>query len=115
MAPQEQEPTMAEMADDAVRVFKAGVTISMMLLADFREGEQPPTKDEILLEIKTKFWEMFNRISSEESAADRFAREYNCELCERLQVADYTYKDDEDAEELLNVWAYHEAKKQMEN
>ena len=110
MSPQEQ--TMDEMADLAVRLFKIGVTLTVEALTECQQ-----TKDEILLEIKTNYWEMFNvmRDAEDDKAEDIFAREYNCELCERLQVADYTYKDDEDAYELLNIWAYHEAKKQMEN
>ena len=71
------------------------------------------SKDEILLEIKTNYWNMFNRYSEEqnvERAEDIFAQPFNRELTELLRIADYTYKDAEDAEEILNVWAYHEAK-----
>ena len=115
MAPQER--TMDEHADLAVIVFKLCVTQAIMVASDFSEGQRPPTKDEILLEIKTKFWDMFNRLrcTDEYKAEDIFAQEYNWELCERLLIKDYTYKDDEDAVELLNVWAYHEAKRQMKN
>jgi hypothetical protein len=113
MAP--QEPTMDELADNAMRLFKACIYMALIMLADFSEGETPPTKDDKLLEIKTRFWEIVNHISSERRVEDIFADVYNCELTNRLLIADYTYKDDEDAEELLNVWAYHEAKKQMEN
>ena len=75
------------------------------------------SKDEILLEIKTNYWNMFNRYSEERSieewAADIFEQPFKRELTERLRIADYTYKDDEDTEEFLNVWAYHEAKRKL--
>ena len=86
-------------------LFKAGVRNILV-------SEDRP-KDEILLQFKTKFWELFNSIQRLR-AEDIFAREFNFELTERLRIKDYPYKNDEDAEEILNVWAYHEAKILME-
>lgn len=95
--------------DMCMRLFKHVVHITVRIAANTNEGEPVKTKDEILQYIKSNFWNIFDTIQRNAqgiTAGDIFAR--FTELRERLHK-NYPYEN-EDAEELLNVWAYEEAK-----